>query len=359
MAQDDFLPGSHPSGRLRADWLDIIRAAASKAEEAGHIHNEQLELIYREGWFKLLVPEAYGGAEISLPDLIRLEEAVSWADGSMGWVLTLCTGAGWFGGFLDPALSSKVFAGKKTCLAGSGMPGGQAVAGGNGFILNGQWPYASGAPHATAFTANCVLMQDREPLRDEQGAPLIRSFLFFRDEVRVKDTWQSIGLIATSSDTFEVSGLFVPETRSFDTRNLQIDRPLYRYPFLQLAETTLSVNVSGMAVHFIDLCRENRSGNTGRVPAQKLEKAQHTIRQARERMYEAMEASWQACVESRPLPGELLHRVSSTSKDLARLSLQCVDELYPSCGLSAANPQTELNRVWRDIHTASQHTLLI
>ncbi len=93
---------AHPSALLEAEWVDIIRKEAMAAEQEGLLQAGQLELIYGQQWFKLLVPKAYGGLELELPDLIRMEEALSWADGSLGWVVTLCAGAGWFGGFINP-----------------------------------------------------------------------------------------------------------------------------------------------------------------------------------------------------------------------------------------------------------------
>jgi hypothetical protein len=55
----------------------------------------------------------------------------------------------------------------------------------------------------------------------------------------------------------------------------------------------------------------------------------------------------------------VLAEVGQVSRRLARTSLAAVDRLYPFAGLRAANPETELNRVWRNLHTASQHFLLV
>jgi hypothetical protein len=51
--------------------------------------------------------------------------------------------------------------------------------------------------------------------------------------------------------------------------------------------------------------------------------------------------------------------VSRTSHALAVVARQWVDTLYPYAGLGAANVGSEINRVWRDVHTASQHPLLV
>lgn len=54
----------------------------------------------------------------------------------------------------------------------------------------------------------------------------------------------------------------------------------------------------------------------------------------------------------------VLKEVSRLSRELSHQSRNIVDTLYPYAGLEAAKKETELNRVWRDLHTASQHALL-
>ncbi len=72
-----------------------------------------------------------------LPSALRIEEALAWADGSMGWTVTLCSGANWFIGFLCPEDSHKIFNDEKVCLAGSGRPSGIAKITENGYVTNG------------------------------------------------------------------------------------------------------------------------------------------------------------------------------------------------------------------------------
>ena len=38
----------------------------------------------------MLAPQAVGGQELDLPDVVRREEALCEIDGSCGWVITLC-----------------------------------------------------------------------------------------------------------------------------------------------------------------------------------------------------------------------------------------------------------------------------
>jgi alkylation response protein AidB-like acyl-CoA dehydrogenase len=353
----------HPSAVIEHEYVERLRKYASVAEEKGMLLPEQLDVIYSEQWFKLLAPAAYGGLEVTLPDLVRLQEAVSWTDGSIGWVLTLCCGAGWFGGFISPDTAREVFRNPKVCLAGSGASNGEAEITENGYRINGTWKHASGAHHATHFTANCLIKKDGERVLNHDGGPLVLPFIIDQKDVTLLQTWKYVGMVATGSQSFQVKDVEVSNNRCFKIgpRHAQVNARLYQYPFLQLAEATLAVNLSGMAIHFADLCRDvfrerkqqpRLTENNKAKLEQVLQNAIVGLQSARNDFFAAVDASWQN-------PGDAeLKAVSKTSRHLAITAREAVDQLYPYCGLIAASPDTEINQVWRDIHTAGQHSLL-
>ncbi|OCX51005.1 hypothetical protein BEL04_20005 [Mucilaginibacter sp. PPCGB 2223] len=361
---------SHPRQQLQSEWISAIREHAPAAEKDGKLQPEQLAVVYDQQWFKMLVPAAYGGLELSLPDELRLIEAIAWADGSMGWAITLCTGAGWFGGFLDPDLSRDVFADPQVCLAGSGAPGGEATIVPGGYLVDGSWKYASGALHATHFTANCIICDDNGPVLNAEGEKTIKAFLFKKDEVNVLPAWNYVGMVATGSHSFEVKNVQVPANRAFiiDANFAVLKKPLYTYPFRQLAEGTLAINLSGLAIHFIDLCKPifiKRGEAKGFIKSQqdKLDevysRSVFRLNDARDEFYRAADRSWACFINNdTDILDDSLKAVSQTSRRLARVARQAVDDLYPYCGLIAASTSSEISRVWRDLHTASQHSLL-
>ncbi|GAA3972146.1 acyl-CoA dehydrogenase [Mucilaginibacter dorajii] len=360
------MSNTHPSYLLKPDWVKTIRDTAAGAEQMGALHPDQLALIYEQGWFKFLVPKAYSGLQLALPDMVRLEESLAWANGGLGWVVTLCSGAGWFGGFLSPQIAAELLNNPRLCLAGSGASTGTATITNDGYIINGTWKYASGAHHATHITANCIIKNGNEPVLNANGSELILPFIFDKKDVQVFPAWKYMGMAATGSDAYEVNNLFVKTDRCFkiDPEFTVIDEPLYRYPFLQLAEATLAANISGMAVHFLDLCKsifeEKQAGKRWgtiqhEITTNLLNGLSNQLNQARQEFYLAVDASWQSCLTQ---PASHLQEVSQTSRKLAKTARECVDQLYPYCGLQAASPDTEINQVWRDLHTASQHALL-
>lgn len=355
----------HAGTFLPSEILESIRGQAVEAEQLRALHPAQLNRIYRERWFKMFVPRHQGGLELSLPQAVKTEEALAWADGSTAWVVTLCSGAGWFVGFLDPGLSNTLFSGERLCLSGSGASTGTAELTEGGYVINGEWKYASGALHATAFTANCILTRGGSALTDEEGKDQIRAFLFLPSEITLKKSWNSMGMVATGSHSFSIADRFVSENRSFiiDAQHAILPYPVYRFPFLQFAEATLVVNISGMAQRFLDLIEmifAERMAKTRAMGKDLLalhKSSDLRFQSCRNKFYEAIEQAWSLCESSVEIPGGVLDAVSATSRELYLTSLAEVQSLYRYGGLTTANATTEINRVWRNLHTASQHSL--
>ncbi len=345
-----------------------LRRAAAAADVAGALQPAQQALIHRRGWMRMLAPRAVGGAEMALPAAVRLEEAIAAADGSCGWVVTLCAGAGWFAGFLPLELAREIVTTRRLCVAGSGAPAGVAERDGAGWRLSGHWDFASGAPMATHFTMNALLHEDGQPLRDAAGAPRVRAFIVPADQVTVVPSWRSIGLRATGTHGFRLDAAWVPARQGFDIRPeaAVASGPLYRFPFLPLAWVTLAANLAGMAQHFIALAGAHvaqRWPLDGPVPARAgphrlLRQARQDLSAAREVFYARLDPAWAGVCAGLPLPAADAEALLAAAQALVQAARRGVDELYPCCGLQAAHEASALNRVWRDLHTATQHALL-
>ena len=347
----------HPSQVISNDLVLAIRQLSNEAEQLKEMHPAQLNIIYEQKWFKIFIPKAYGGLALSLPQALHLEEATAWTDGAVGWTITLCAGAAWFAGFLHQELAAAVFDDKISCLAGSGKATGIASKSGTCYEVTGHWKYATGARVATAFTANCLVEEAGTLLKDNSGNLLVRSFLFMANEVIIHETWRTVGMISTGSHSFEVKKLTVPPNRSFIVNdvNVVLKQPIYQYPFLQLAETTLAVNSSGMALRFLELSVDYIQPGTSATSL--LRRARLRMETLRKEFYTVVEDSWTKYSNNRISSSAELASVSKLSRKLALTSRAAVDKIYPFCGMQAANVDSEINRVWRNLHTASQHSL--
>ncbi|SEL07323.1 Acyl-CoA dehydrogenase [Parapedobacter koreensis] len=341
---------------MAAEVAALLGDLSGQAEVDGRLTPEQLAIIYDRRWFKLFVPKCYGGLELTVPEGVRLEEELAQIDGSLGWTVTLCAGANLFVGYIEQSVAATLFTEPMVCLGGSGHASGKAVVENGGFRVSGTWRYATGAPHLTHFTANCILERHGETWVDEEGNPIIKSFFFAKEDVRVVEDWNTLGLKATASHSFEVDNVWVANTHAFIIAPEQatLAHPIYHYPFLQFAEATLAANTLGMARHFV-AC----TAAQGKAALYDLaETAQQQIMQVKESFYRAVDASWDELLSIGSISPETLLAVSNQSRVLAHVCREQVMALYPHAGLAAADTATEINRVWRDIFTASQHSLL-
>jgi alkylation response protein AidB-like acyl-CoA dehydrogenase len=352
------------------DSLRIARHAAA-ADSARWLHPVQQALVHRRGWLRMLAPRALGGLELPLPEVVRLEEAIARLDGSMGWTVTLCAGAGWFAGFLEPGLAREILATRRVCLAGSGAPTGLAEREGEGWRIDGRWDYASGAPMATHFTFNAVLHEGGQPLLGEDGQPRVSAFVVPAALVAIVPNWCTIGLRATASHAYEVRSRWVHAHHGFaiDPGSARASGPLYRFPFMPFAFVTLAANLAGMGAHFVELAqdsmaqRRHRFGNGEAllaVPAVRtvLDAARTGLEEARAQLYVLLDATWEQAAGGQVGAAEAA-RLQALAMVWVNAARRAVDTLYPYCGLYAAREDSEINRVWRDFHTASQHALLM
>ncbi len=339
-----------------------IRTGAAAAEAAGFLVPEQQALIHQQGWLKMLAPRLSGGTEMPLPQVVRLEEEIAEADGSVGWVVTLCAGAGWFAGFLPPDTAREIISTPKVCLAGSGAPTGFADKEGEGYRITGRWDIASGAPMATHFTLNAVLRENGQPLAGPEGTPQIRAFVVPAVQVVVEPTWRSFGMKGSASHSYRIEGAWVPGSYGFTIDPAAATAPgtLYRFPFMLLAWVTLAANMSGMGRHFLQLAHEIVAARR-QPPASAqdaLAQAAMALEGARERMYALLDQAWaQADGEEGCVDEALDAQLRQASRALVLAARKAVGEIYPYCGLRAAQENSDINRVWRDFHTASQHAL--
>lgn len=340
--------------------IEKLRIHTAAAEKAGVLHPDQLRIIQEEKWFHLFVPKEYGGLELSLPEAVRLEETIAYADGSTGWVVTLCAGAAMFIGYFQKDLRDEVFANKHVCIAGSGKISGTALPGDHDFLVNGKWPYASGAPFADWLTANCRIANSSS----------VSSFIFKKEEVTLEPSWNYIGLNATAGHSFSVKDTRVAQNRSFiiSPQTATLPHPIYRFPFLQMAQATIAINIAGMCTCFFEVAtnmieRKETEHPTSADTKEKglllLKKAIEECKELKKTFYKQLDNSWMEHVKKGYVSSIMLSDLSQSALIMAQRSRSLANEVFPYCGLAASMQSNIINQVWRNINTASQHSLML
>lgn len=346
---------------INSPLKEVIRSEAITAEKNGKLTSKQLNVIYENRWFHLLVPKEYGGREMDLPAFALFMEELATIDGSFAWNVNLGAGANMFAGYMDKEVAESIFRDPKTCIAGSGAASGTAVKAGDQYTIQGFWKYASGSVHANFISLNAKLVEDKGDFL---------SFIVPIDDVEVLDTWKTTGLKATASNDFKVVSKRVPIGYSFDLQKPSANSKgvLYRFPFQVLAEINMLVMSTGLAKRFLELVKEiaaEKKVKENGIELSELsgfkrilEKHEREFIQARGKVFESLSVLWNKVKSGDSV--SLQEQLSFTQKVLesAESSRKLVDVLYSFMGMHTVFETSEINRVWRDFKTASQHHLI-
>ncbi|CAD7813923.1 Flavin-dependent monooxygenase, oxygenase subunit HsaA [Chryseobacterium aquaeductus] len=306
--------------------------------------------IHQERLLQIWVPKMYGGLGFRLKEGLTVLFDWSKIDGSLGWMLTLCSGANFFSRNLKPNIAKELFSDPKTCFGGSGMIGGTAEQQGDGtFLINGLWHFATGAPHLSHFTLNAILTENGIPLLNESGSEIVRSFVIPKDLVEIIPNWKSMGMKATGTYSFKVDHVKVSEDYSFVYDEFFTNDALDKIPFRVFADLTLLVNYLGMAKHFSEEAIKIR-------PQLDLNSFNKNIEQQMEKVFQYTDEIESILNEYKLITEEKQAEIHRYSTDLVKSLSHQILEIYFQLGLRATHTDSEIYQIFCDYFTATQHS---
>lgn len=319
--------------------------------------------LTQEGLWKLWVPEDYGGAELALPESLHLFETAARLEPVLGWSVTIGTGGGLFAAWLADASARTIFSPAHALVAGSGAPTGTATPVAGGYRVSGRWRYASGAPHASWFTASTVIEGETV-----DGRPLIRAVAVPAAQVVIEDSWDTAALQGTGSHDIRMEEVFVPTEFSFDLfAPPRIDRPLYRFPFMSIAEASFGAVALGYARGALDAFSQGparRRPMGGEKTAAEFEavqiryaEAEMRLRAARAYFYQAVVSAWQQVLENRPVASNQQQDIALATVHAVQECRAGIDRLSEAAGMPLLYRANPLGRYQRALHALTQHAI--
>ncbi len=347
------------AGRLSALAASAsqIRAHVAEAEAQGQWPRPVLDTLIQQRLFRVWLPRSVGGDELDLMDSLALMEASARVDGSFGWTVMIGSGGGLFGAIIEPESAREMLAPPEAVIAGSGMPHGRAEVVEGGYRATGRWRYASGAAHATWFTANCIVYRDGAPVLDSAGAPLIRAMSFPASQVAIHRTWDVSGMRATGSEDFSVDDVFVPARRTFSVFGDPPHEtgPLYRFPFVSITQAGVAAVALGIAAHAVE-DYAMRGPVTDITAHARYGEAVARVDLARAGWREVTRAAWDRVLAAEALDDRAQARVALACTHATREAAAAVDLLHDVGGMAAMDETSDLGRCWRDVHAVTQHS---
>lgn len=344
--------------------VTMINKQAQEIEQLGTLPANILQFIYDHKLFKLFVPTELGGADLELPEALRVFQTAAAIDGSFGWLVTIGSGGNMFVPYIHKETCDRLFADPKAVIAGSGYPTGTAVKTNEGYHVTGEWKYCSGATYASFFTANCFV-EDAGVLTDT-----VISCIFMPKDVEIVEDWDAFGLKGTGSHTIKVNDVMVSEDNTFSLleRKNAYGSHVYTYPFMQFSEASFVAVCLGIGEGFFQEAKEclqrkkavwsDNQQERAESLTKLIEKNVAVFQQAEHEFYEALTTSWENHIRGEQLTDGELERLTGICKKSVAITIACANELIRHFGMEAIKESSALNRIWRNLYTAGQHAFI-
>ncbi len=356
-----------------SELVPFLRAQAPETEKARWIGAEISQRLIDGGFYELSAPRRYGGSELSLQDQVTILAKIGEGCVSSGWVAGVHNASGWLLGTGPKALQEEVFnTFERTTFSGIIAPSGALKPVDGGYVLNGQWPFASGCLDATWALLTTMRV-------DANGVPRGRlAAIVPISELVVHNDWDTMALSGTGSNIVSAKDVFVPESRMLNaelammgivTSEYAAQEVLYRSapilamgvplvaPVLGGARAMLEIFLAQAKKRSLPYTSLKTLGEWSHVQSQ-VGKAQCLIDDAE---FNLMECSvevdrWAEKGVVMDVPSRVRGKAQmGRCLDLCRDAANIIMGVAGGSGIANANP---IQRLFRDIHGANGHALL-
>jgi 3-hydroxy-9,10-secoandrosta-1,3,5(10)-triene-9,17-dione monooxygenase len=206
----------------------VLHQHAAAGESLRRLPDPVSAALTKAGMFRLQTPKRFGGYAVGVRTVLEVSEALAEADASASWLVVIGVTGSWMGARYAPQVQEEMFgANPDARFAGSTQPGAARRVPG-GLSVSGRWPYASGAYHADWALLGAVLPDEPE----EAMLCAVPAA-----ELTLENSWRTVGMRGTGSDTWVGDDIFVPDERAVSLGAiaegdwpLPVGEPLYRLP---------------------------------------------------------------------------------------------------------------------------------
>ncbi|MGR6974179.1 acyl-CoA dehydrogenase family protein [Streptomyces cynarae] len=352
-------PTAHEVGELAA-------AQAAKAELDRRLGPEVTEGIRAAGFARHFVPARWGGTEGSFGTFVREVADVAAGDASAAWCASIAATLGRMAGFLPEEGQRAVWAdGPDAFVVGALMPGGNARAVTGGWEIDGKWAFLSGI-HASDHALLCC------PVPTADGGREVRFLLVPRAAYTIEETWFTVGMRGTGSDTLALEPTYVPREHTFARADLLAGQPVAseahanRVPLKSVSGLSFAAPVLGAAEGALRswsgaVAQKRRAApSADRISGGQDATSELTLARAAGEIDAARLLLERAAADAdagRPSP--LTAARAQRDHVLAvELLLDAVGRLSRTAGTRAQSESGDFQRFWRDANAASGHAVL-
>ena len=376
MAQStpSFPNPSPPVGAELANCVERARIIGPSIDQ----HADEIELtrrfpepllteLHESRLLRMFLPRSVGGDEAHPHHYLDAITELGRHDGSLAWNVFVANSSALIAAFLELDIAREIYADPRSLIAWGPPAKPRASAASGGYLVSGQWVFASGCRQAKWMGAHCLVTEPDGSLRlNAYGHPGIRTLLFPAHQAELIDNWNPIGLRGTASDGYRVTDLFVSE-RFSSTREEPDNRreagPLYAFTQQGLYAVGVAGVALGLASAMLDEFKSLAQRKTPRglarhatSPTIQAEVARATAKLGAGRAWlgETLDETYSSAtdVSSIDIPTRAAVRLACTNA--IHHALEVAVTSYRLAGVDAIFPGSPFERRFRDINTLSQ-----
>jgi len=346
------------------DLAPLVRSFAAEIAEVRRLPDRLVDDLRGAGVFRMPMPRAWGGPEMTPRQQTEVVEVLSAADPAVGWCVMIGSDAGFYSAFLDDTVGRDVFPSLDTITAGWLVPAGRAEVTEGGYRVSGRWSFGSCCLHADVIVGGCLVFDGDEMRIGPNGRPEMRIVTARAHEWEILDTWYTTGLAGSGSNDYCVDDLFVPAEHTFSLYEPALrEGALYAFPGMFFSNMHgVALGLARRAVDEVHAIASTKVLMPEMIPMRDaprvrsaVARAEMMLGAARAYTYETLDAVWAELSAdgalSEPLRLALgLSRVNAfrTARDVAQL-------MVDTAGTQAIYATSPLDRLLRDAITMNQH----
>jgi 3-hydroxy-9,10-secoandrosta-1,3,5(10)-triene-9,17-dione monooxygenase len=348
-----------------------LRDRAGRTEELRRLPPETERDLHEAGLFRIVQPKRVGGSEFDYVALVDCADVLGQGDASVAWNFANLASHHWMLGMFDRRAQDEVWNKDANTLIASSFifPAGRARKVDGGYVLSGSWPFSSGVESCEWNMLASVVSSD-----DEADGIEYRIFLLNREDYKVKDTWNAVGLRGTGSNDVEVTDAFVAESMSISVGDLAggptpgsavNPNALYALPVFSLFPYVLSGVALGNAQTCLDDYVEfarHRVSTYNRAKLGDMQSTQIKIAEASAKIDAARLLMRTNCITAMAdaRRGRVPHisgktRLRRDGAFAVNLCTEAVSLLFAASGARSLFISGALQRQFRDAHAVNSH----
>lgn len=348
------------------DLLPGIRERAALSEEQRSIPVESAKEFLDIGLARILLPEQFGGAELGLRTWLDVVIEIATADAAHGWCASLLIHHPHYLAQFPEAAQAAVWAdGPDVPMAVTLTPASKIEPAQGGYRISGRISYLSGVNH-------CSWIMVGGMLPGPGGQPDWTLFTVPPGFYTVEDTWHTVGMRGTGSNTVVYEDVFVPHDHVLRVEDMRDGiapggklhkAPFFRAPWITYAPATFTAPMLGAARGALE---EYRAWTAKRAslfggPVAEYTSIQTRLARAAADLDAAELLTYRAIdVAEAPEPAspELRSRSYRDHARAAELIVAAMDTVMQISGSAGFTTSSRIQRAWRDVHFASSHVIL-